>query len=340
MLAGRFAARSTYFEGAGYGWDDWVILGVELLVTAIAVIAYIMIRAGLGRDMWMLEPENITSVLRYFWIEEMLYSWAVQFTKVSIVLFYLRIFSTSVSTRFRPICFKVIGLCIATATAFVLATAFQCSPVSYSWTLWDGQHEGHCFNTLAQIYAGSGINTALDLLVFVLPIPKLLQVQISTRKKAGVVMTFAVGIFVTTCSIIRLAYVIRWRKTTNPTWTYAPIALWSLIECDVGVICACMPALAGPIKRFWIMAVGQHLSNLYESRSKEKATKSTGSHARPSSNSWRSVSRPGDSKHGTNSIMRNVDLEVSDEVELVDKHSSQRNSRGGVVGIHDYRQKW
>ena len=40
-VAGRFAARSSYFQGAGYGWDDWVILGTEVIVTAVAVIGYL-----------------------------------------------------------------------------------------------------------------------------------------------------------------------------------------------------------------------------------------------------------------------------------------------------------
>ena len=71
----------------------------------------------------------------------MLYAWAVQLTKVSIVLFYLRIFPETVSTRFRVLCYVVIGVCLSTAVAFSISTAVQCNPVSYSWTLWDGQHQ-------------------------------------------------------------------------------------------------------------------------------------------------------------------------------------------------------
>ncbi len=64
---------------------------------------------------------------------------------------------------------------------------------------------GRCFNIMAQIYAGSAVNTTFDLVVFVLPIPRLLQVQISNKKKAGVCMTFLVSIAVTTTLIETVA---------------------------------------------------------------------------------------------------------------------------------------
>lgn len=40
-VAGRFATRSERLGGAGYGWDDWTILGVEGVMTAITVVAYL-----------------------------------------------------------------------------------------------------------------------------------------------------------------------------------------------------------------------------------------------------------------------------------------------------------
>jgi hypothetical protein len=73
--------------------------------------------------------------------EEVLYSWCVAFTKISIVLFYLRIFSEQVSTTFRKICWALIGLFTATPIVFTIVLVNQCKPLSYSWLLWDGQHE-------------------------------------------------------------------------------------------------------------------------------------------------------------------------------------------------------
>jgi hypothetical protein len=41
----------------------------------------------------------------------------------------------------------------------------------------------------------------------------------------------------------------RWGKTVNPTYDYAHLALWSLLEMMAGVICACFPGLASLMRR-------------------------------------------------------------------------------------------
>lgn len=69
------------------------------------------------------------------------------------------------------------------------------------------------------------------------------------KKKIGIICTFLVGLFVTICSAIRLRALIGWNKSTNPTMDYANLAAWSLVELDVGVICACMPGMAGLFRR-------------------------------------------------------------------------------------------
>jgi hypothetical protein len=68
-----------------------------------------------------------------------------------------------------------------------------------------------------------------------------MQIQVQDkRRKAGVVLTFLVGLFVTACSMVRLKYSSGVSKITNATYDYTDISLWSGIECEVGVICACM----------------------------------------------------------------------------------------------------
>lgn len=40
-----------------------------------------------------------------------------------------------------------------------------------------------------------------------------------------------------------------WGRTTNPTLDYLSLGLWSIIELDVGIICACMPGMATLLRR-------------------------------------------------------------------------------------------
>lgn len=56
---------------------------------------------------------------------------------------------------------------------------------------------------------------------------------------------FSVGLFLTSCSITRLQYVIQLDTTDNLPLAYNPVCLWSTIECGVAIICACLPSVVG-----------------------------------------------------------------------------------------------
>jgi hypothetical protein len=112
----------------------------------------------------------------------------------------------------------------------------------------------------------SGFNIFFDLIVFFLPVPKLMALQVKDkRRKIGAVLTFLLGLFVTICSIVRLQYLAQLGKVANATYHYNAISLWSGLEGDVGVICACMPTIAGPILYFFREKVGSRLSSFSKS---------------------------------------------------------------------------
>lgn len=169
-----------------------------------------------------------------------------------------------------------------------------------------------------------------------------LQVR-DTRRKLGVVLTFLVGLFVTICSIVRLKYLSNLANLTNATYHYNDIALWSGLEGDVGVICACMPTIAGPLLYFFREKIGSKLSSYTKSHSGKSPNVSriTGdkSIARlPSSASMRDVELDGRPvlEHGgiektTATSMYNLPQASDDDVELIDQ------SRGrGPAGRHQW----
>lgn len=144
------------------------------------------------------------------------------------------------------ICWIVVGLLIAVFVSFEFATIFQCIPVSYNWrSLVDRTAQGSCTDRQAQVYAAAAFNIFFDILVLLLPVPSLLKLNISWMKKLGVGIVFLVGIVVTICSIVRISYLSKYGDSTNVTWNYAYIGLWSLLEVHLSVVCVCVPAAAG-----------------------------------------------------------------------------------------------
>lgn len=293
--------------------------------------------------------------MQYFFIEEFLYLACVTLTKVSIILLYLRIIPSSISPRFRIICLILIGLLLANMVSFIVALGFQCRPVSYSWTQWTGETQGSCMNLQAQVYSSSATNITFDLIVFALPIPKLLGLQVrDTRKKIMVVLTFLVGLLGTICSVVRLAYLTQWGNTTNATMHYNNIAIWSAVEGGVGVICACMPAIAGPILHFMRQFIGSEIFT--RSRSKfasamdskgSKGVHRVPSSAGPSSLADSYVDRNGGISKTVESRMYNIpnDSHSDDDVELVSREGlageqGKRTSKPAKGFGHEYAGSW
>lgn len=112
-------------------------------------------------------------------------------TKVSIILFYLRIFPEK---KFRRVAWAVLTLCLAAMIAFVLSSVFECTPITRSWTGWDGEHEGHCTHINAQGWANAGVNIFFDLVTIALPLPQIFRLKMSPRQKAGILLMFGLGV--------------------------------------------------------------------------------------------------------------------------------------------------
>ncbi|KAJ5918281.1 hypothetical protein N7454_010656 [Penicillium verhagenii] len=232
--------------GGIFGWDDLTMMLTMCLLVALSALSGVLANTGLGKDMWTLPFENITHILYiYFW-DELIYLSILPMTKISICCFYLRIFP---DRQFRTLTYIVIGLNVSYLIAFVLISVFQCRPLPGAWLHWDNEGDYKCNHINAQGWASAAINMVLDIIVMALPLRQLYHLNLSVRKKVYVMCMFGLGLFVTLVSILRLNSLINFASTTNLTWDYVSIGYWSTIECDVGVICACLPAIRSLLRR-------------------------------------------------------------------------------------------
>lgn len=111
--------------------------------------------------------------------------------KVSLLIFILRVFPDK---NFRRIVYGVIGLCIAYGISFILATAFQCSPVHYSWLQVDSSVSGQCNNVHLQSWMSAICNIVIDIIILILPLKNLYELQINLKKKLMIIFMFSLGI--------------------------------------------------------------------------------------------------------------------------------------------------
>ncbi|EME82988.1 uncharacterized protein MYCFIDRAFT_80561 [Pseudocercospora fijiensis CIRAD86] len=255
FFLGRVVSRITTFGGAGFYWDDCACVSCYVPLVGIAVLLQLAVNNGLGQDDYRIGVANVNEFLKEFYAAELLYNYVIIFTKISIILLYIRTWWDSSRDNHRPfrvVCWCLVAVLVATVTAVGFAEIFQCTPVSYTWNqvLPGQEREGTCISRRSIFYAFGALNICYDVIVLFLPVPLLLTLQIPVIKRIGVSSVFLVGFAVTVCSIGRLNY-LAMLQDTNVTWNHTDLALWTLVEVDLSMICCCMPGIAGLVQRYW-----------------------------------------------------------------------------------------
>jgi len=120
-----------------------------------------------------------------------LYIFILAVIKTSILFFYLRIFPDRIFRRFlwgTQVFNMLLG------AAFLVAGLFQCTPMSYFWDGWDGEHLGYCFNFNAMGWAHAAVNIALDVWMLALPATQIYDMNIPGHKKVQILLMFGFGV--------------------------------------------------------------------------------------------------------------------------------------------------
>ncbi|KAI8623550.1 hypothetical protein F5Y19DRAFT_481583 [Xylariaceae sp. FL1651] len=221
--------------------EDYVMLTVLVLFIAFTTIGEYASLTAFGVDIWTLDRETITMALMFFYIEESLYLTLLALTKIAILCFYLRIFPNK---SFRIAVWVTTGWVALATVVFVFLSIFQCSPINYNWMGWEGHITNYsCINIHNPSYAAASFSIAQEIMILALPLPLIIKLNTTKRKRAGIVVLFSLGVFVMITSCIRLRYLLTFARSPNPTWDYTNTVLWTVLEVNVSIIVASLPAI-------------------------------------------------------------------------------------------------
>jgi hypothetical protein len=145
---------------------------------------------GLGRDVWTVPFDQITNFVHWLYALEILYFFQIALLKLTLLLFFLRIFPQRTVKR---LLWGTIAFVVLWAVVYVFVAIFQCQPIRHYWESWDKQHEGACININAFAWSNAAINILLDAWMLILPLYEVFQLQLTWRKKISVAMMFCVG---------------------------------------------------------------------------------------------------------------------------------------------------
>ncbi|ORY11593.1 hypothetical protein BCR34DRAFT_447226, partial [Clohesyomyces aquaticus] len=226
-----FVLRNAAFEDACITFAMAFSVGLTITIAE-------QVRNGMGMHISSLRPSMVVDSQKAFWASIWIYNLSLTFTKLSILVQFLRIFPTH---RFRLTCFSLAAFVAAYGTWTFFGSVFMCTPIEFFWN--KSIKGGSCLNQFVVWFLNAGVNIAQDIAIIILPIPVLRSLNIPKAQKRALIGIFALGAFVTLISIIRLQTLVRISNSKDPTFDNPPAATFSAVETNVGIVTACLPSL-------------------------------------------------------------------------------------------------
>ncbi|KAL0475580.1 hypothetical protein QR685DRAFT_53433 [Neurospora intermedia] len=240
LISIRLWARFKPASWKGLGWDDYTILLSWVFATVVSALMIASCAYGFGQHIRNLSRENKLMTLKLFYVAQAFYKITINLTKTSILLLYLRIF---VQRWFRIACYILIGIIIAYMIATFGASVWQCTPVARAW---DKSIPGTCVDITVNWYANAGFSISTDILILALPMYPIFTSHLRKTQKVAVVLMFALGFFTTITSILRMQTLTFSTKTPDTTYDLDS-SIWTIIEQNMAIICACLPVCRPPL---------------------------------------------------------------------------------------------
>ncbi|KAI1844520.1 hypothetical protein JX266_009407 [Neoarthrinium moseri] len=225
-----FARCATRLKVTKRLWaDDYMSLITLAMLLAMSSMQIFSARKGIGRHYWDLNLADIVIIRQLFYASKIFYV-IIQCTgKVAILLLYQRVFNTGTGAPWFMRTIKIlILLTFLVEGVYVLIISFQCWPVA---ALWDPSiHGAKCFNATAAFSAGGVLNIVSDVVLMFLPIPALRKLQVSRKKRLGIVLMLAVASLGIVASLVRIRFIVAGASAFDSTYFNVDVFTWSLIE--------------------------------------------------------------------------------------------------------------
>lgn len=208
-------------------------------------------------------------------------------TKTAILILYVRMAEAHRGLRIAS--YFVMAIVNLAGIVLTFLNLFQCRPIHAAYDDFN-RDDAVCIDLVSLYLSSAPINVLTDLAILLLPIPILTSLRMEFRQKLILIATFITGGFVAIVDVVRIVYLQEALKQeveldeaqrggTNSSSVedfsfHASFSLmWSAVEVNVGLICACILVLKPLVMR--VMPAILHDQNRRASRSAGEAAPPT-----------------------------------------------------------------
>lgn len=250
------------------GWDDHFMILAWCLAFGTSFAICYGTSVGLGRHEVDVPAQWDAALRKSEYAFSVLYNPALMATKTSILIFYLTLSKTQKIFRWAAIVTLAVVNIGGLALTFLII--FQCRPVTAAFKN-PVPDSATCTNIVILYLSSAPLNIITDLAILFLPMPILTSMRLPKKQKTILIITFGFGVFVAVVDVVRIAYLQQAAKNhlqdiqnhslpsggnsrnleaDDFSWYASLSFMWSAIEINVGIMCACVPALKPLVSRF------------------------------------------------------------------------------------------
>jgi hypothetical protein len=162
--------------------------------------------------------------------------------KLAILLEWIRIFVPRGTKGFVYwASYALMWANIAFTLSVVVALNVSCTPYEFTW---NKLMKGNCdrVNYKDTNLSASVFNFISDVLILLIPQRTIWNLNMQTRKKIGVSVVFAVGVFGCGAGLARVVETVKHAESPDFTYTFSNVVLWSGAEMTCGFLVICVPS--------------------------------------------------------------------------------------------------
>ncbi|KAI1373813.1 hypothetical protein F4677DRAFT_428336 [Hypoxylon crocopeplum] len=236
----RFLARRTARHPVRAD-DVWIIVAWIFTFTLSVLVWVFTDRSGI--DYYKIDPNQGTIYsLELIFLSSCLIQFPLSTVKISILLFYRRIF---VSRPFRIAVWIAIGVVAIWGLLFFFLVLTQVDPIEDSWKGGRLRYDSTALG-LAQV----GTSIALDFVVLCFPLPVISRLHMASKRKIAVSLIFWLGAFCCVAAVVRLVFLDQSVRAVveseNNVYLQSKQYIFLILEPNCSIIAACLPCY-GPL---------------------------------------------------------------------------------------------